>query len=241
MSDSVIHSEQAAQRGALGLPIYQVLSLLLSYPQRDLLELLPSLRTATAGPCEAMLQPLFQHLGTGDLIDLQECYVATFDRKSVHSLHLFEHIHGESRDRGQALVDLLQEYRSHGLAPSCSELPDYVPLFLEFLAQIPPSDAEALLDDAIHVLARLGNKLTESGSAYAGAFSVLRTLTTVEPQDLPAPPAGEMEETMVTFGPQACGNEPTLRRNATDDGSRPVRFYTSAGKPMVVPATRSQP
>lgn len=241
MSDSYIHSEQAPQRGVLGLPIYQVLSLLLSYPQQDLLEILPSLRAATVGPCEAMLRPLFEHLGAGDLIDLQESYVSTFDRRSVHSLHLFEHIHGESRDRGQAMVDLLQEYRSHGLDPNCAELPDYVPLFLEFLAQIPPQDAEALLDDAIHVLARLGNKLTESGSPYAEVFSVLRTLTRVEPQDLPAPPEGEMEEAMVTFGPQAYGTEPALRRNTMDDGSHPVQFYTSAGKPMAVPATRSQP
>ncbi|MCR2493331.1 nitrate reductase molybdenum cofactor assembly chaperone, partial [Salmonella enterica] len=82
---------------------------------------------------EETLQPLIGHLASQDLIALQETYVATFDRNRAHSLHLFEHVHGESRDRGQAMVDLLETYRQHGFEPVVSELPDHVPLFLEFL------------------------------------------------------------------------------------------------------------
>ncbi|HEX2529872.1 MAG TPA: nitrate reductase molybdenum cofactor assembly chaperone, partial [Burkholderiaceae bacterium] len=92
---------------------YQVLSALLLYPEPALLESLPELKEALADApaLRAPLQPLFDHLATNDLIALQECYVATFDRNPSHSLHLFEHIHGESRDRGQAMVDLVAEYR----------------------------------------------------------------------------------------------------------------------------------
>ena len=76
---------------------------------------------------------------------LQEQYVATFDRGRALSLHLFEHIHGESRDRGQAMVNLLEVYRKHGFELNARELPDYIPLFLEYLAQRPVEEALSLI------------------------------------------------------------------------------------------------
>src|SRR3546814_637451 len=109
-----------------------------------LLPLLGEIRAALQPDRLVVLEPLLGYLGEGDLIDLQENYVATFDRRAAHSLHLFEHIHGESRDRGQALIDLRQEYINHGLLPDTNELPDYIPLFLEFLGQIPQDEAQAL-------------------------------------------------------------------------------------------------
>src|SRR5690606_39570854 len=126
-----------------------------------------------------LLAPLTDYLKTHDLIALQENYVATFDRQPACSLHLFEHVHGESRDRGQAMVDLLQEYRRHGLEPGAAELPDHVPLFLEFLGVIEPAQAGALLDDAIHVLAAIGARLARDGSPYSTVFAVLRGMTDV--------------------------------------------------------------
>lgn len=189
-------------------PVYSVLSALLSYPEQDLLSALPELSALLPEDVRARLAPVFDHLrSTDDLIDLQEQYVATFDRRAAHSLHLFEHVHGESRDRGQAMVDLQNEYLKHGLAPSTSELPDYVPLFLEFLSQVPGAVADDLLGDAIHVLSRLGDKLAESGSPYACVIAQLRTMTDVEPEALPDPSEGALEETMITFGPQAEGLE----------------------------------
>jgi len=209
---------------APGVSVYSVLSALLVYPDADLLAALPELRAALDAPRRAQLAPVFELLdGADDLIALQEQYVATFDRRPAHSLHLFEHIHGESRDRGQAMVDLREEYLRHGLLLDTSELPDYVPLFLEFLGQIAPDDAAALLSDAIHVLARIGGKLAEDGSPYAAVFGVLRTLTDTVPRQLPEPPEGEMEETMVTFGPGADGTEPALR--ARGQAAQPVHFY----------------
>ena len=140
--DSVTTSRQA--------PVFSILSVLLGYPERDWLDALPELHATLPAEARARLAPLFDFLDRGeDLIDLQEQYVATFDRRAAHSLHLFEHVHGESRDRGQAMVDLRNEYLKHGLEPATTELPDYVPLFLEFLGQIPAEAAENLLGDAI--------------------------------------------------------------------------------------------
>ncbi len=207
--------------------VFSVLSILLGYPEQDWLDELADLSAALPAPVRARLAPLFTFLEqSGDPIDLQEQYVATFDRRAAHSLHLFEHVHGESRDRGQAMVDLQNEYLKYGLEPSTTELPDYVPLFLEFLGQIPAQAAADLLGDAIHVLARLGDKLAESDSPYACIFAQLREMTDVQPEALPDPPEGEMEETMVTFGPNADGTEPLIMGHAgTPAGTQPIVFH----------------
>ena len=139
---------------------YQALSALLCYPEQELLDALPEIRSALSTQ-PALLQavePLLTHLSGGDLIALQEAYVATFDRNPAHSLHLFEHIHGEDRARGQAMVDLMEEYKTHGFEMSSEELPDYVPLFLEFLSQCEPDVASPLLGDAVHVLHHVAGK-----------------------------------------------------------------------------------
>jgi len=88
---------------------FKLLSALLCYPEQTLLEALPEIRALAQqeGSLAKEVEPLLQYLESGSLIGLQENYVATFDRNQRHSLHLFEHIHGESRDRGQAMVDLI--------------------------------------------------------------------------------------------------------------------------------------
>jgi len=196
---------------------FKVLSLLLMYPESDWLAALPELDDALAddagfnGDARARLAPLFDLLRQSDLIALQENYVATFDRNPSHSLHLFEHIHGESRDRGSAMIDLLQEYWKHDFDASSAELPDYVPLFLEFLSLLPADEALALLGDAVHVLAALGRKLAANGSPYAAAFQVLEALSPVAAQELLEPPVRDMDEAMEQFGPSADGVEPLLK------------------------------
>ena len=101
------------------MQIYRILSALLSYPQPDLIAAIPEIEQALVADPEFLqpLQPLLTYLKTSNLIALQENYVGTFDRTHSLSLHLFEHIHGESRDRGQAMVDLIDEYRRHGFEP----------------------------------------------------------------------------------------------------------------------------
>jgi nitrate reductase molybdenum cofactor assembly chaperone NarJ/NarW len=159
------------------------------------------------------------------LIELQENYVATFDRNPAHSLHLFEHVHGESRDRGQAMVDLLDEYRRLGLEMATNELPDHVPLFLEVLGNIDPVEARALLDEAIHVLAALGDRLARDESPYAGVFTVLRSLTDVVPQAAETPPIRDMDEALELFGPGADGVEPLLAPSMPTPLAQPMHFH----------------
>ena len=196
---------------------FKVLSLLLCYPESEWLGALPEFEQALAAEAEfngnaaGRLAPLFALLRESKLIALQENYVATFDRNPSHSLHLFEHIHGESRDRGSAMIDLLQEYWKHDFDASAAELPDYVPLFLEFLSLLPAEEALALLGDAVHVLATVGRKLDANGSPYAAAFQVLEALSPVAAQSLAEPPVRDMDEAMEMFGPSMDGVEPLLK------------------------------
>jgi nitrate reductase delta subunit len=195
---------------------FKVISLLLCYPESDWLPALPELEEALAseadfnGDARTRIAPLFAQLRESELIALQENYVATFDRNPSHSLHLFEHIHGESRDRGSAMIDLLNEYWKHDFDASASELPDYVPLFLEFLSLLPTEEALALLGDAVHVLATIGRKLDANGSPYATAFQLLEALSPVEAQELAEPPVRDMDEAMEMFGPSMDGVEPLM-------------------------------
>lgn len=219
------------------MPLYPVLSALLAYPEPPFVDALPEIDAALAEWPQArgMLAPLVTLLRERPLIDLQENYVATFDRNPAHSLHLFEHVHGESRDRGQAMVDLIEEYRRDGFEPVGTELPDYVPLFLEFLGALSASGqaarAEQLLGDAIHVLAAVGERLARNESPYAAVFDVLRTLTDVAPQPRQEPPVRDMDEAMETFGPGADGVEPLLAPQAPTGGTQTVRFYARGSAP----------
>ncbi len=210
---------------------FQILSALLLYPEPALIENLPELEAALAATplMHAPLRPLLASLAADELIKLQERYVTTFDRTPSHSLHLFEHIHGESRDRGQAMVDLMEEYKKHGLEMSGEDLPDFVPLFLEFLSQLEDEEEAArLLSDAIHVLAHIGRKLAANGSPYAGIFDVLQQLSPVVAEELSEPPIRDMDEALETFGPGVDGVEPLLKTHA--GGPQPINFYPKGTK-----------
>ena len=107
----------------------------------------------------AALTRLIAEIAAGDLYDLQERYVPAVRPQRTLSLHLFEHVHGESRDRGQAMVDLKALYEAAGLEIAANELPDYVPLFLEFLSTRPLAEARELLGQPAHILAALAERL----------------------------------------------------------------------------------
>ncbi|MES2148430.1 MAG: nitrate reductase molybdenum cofactor assembly chaperone [Pseudomonadota bacterium] len=207
---------------------YQVLSNLLLYPEPELLAALPALSgmMAATPSLHAPLLPLLGYLAGTRLIDLQQNYVMTFDRNPAHSLHLFEHIHGESRDRGQAMVDLMEEYKRHGLEMQGDDLPDFVPLFLEFLSQQSAAEAARLLSDAVHVLAHIGRKLAANDSPYAGLFTVLEMLSPVAAEVLSEPPVRDMDEALETFGPGVDGVEPLLKTQP--GGAHPINFYPKA-------------
>lgn len=209
---------------------YRILSLLLQYPQAELLEALPALRAALddcPAPVARAVTPLLAEWADSTLLALQTRYVDLFDRQRSLSLHLFEHVYGESRDRGPAMVSLMEEYHRHGFFIVADELPDYLPLFLEFLGQLPADEAERLLGEAIHVIARIGERLAESGCLYAGVFAALRTLTATEPLPLAEPPVRDMDEAMETFGSGFDGVEPLLKPAGA---GQTIQFYPRAAR-----------
>jgi nitrate reductase delta subunit len=152
-------------------------------------------------------------------MDLQAAYVGLFDRVRTLSLHLFEHVHGESRDRGQAMVDLVKLYQRHGLDVTAKELPDYLPLFLEFLSIVPPAEARDLLGEAAHIFPAIGGRLARRESPYAAVFTALAELAggsvgtgpDVDEPDTESPEAIDRawEEAAVTFGTESTPENQT--------------------------------
>lgn len=160
----------------------RVIARLLAYPEEQLLGAVPEMRVTLRqegwlrGEALERLEHFMQELAAQPLLDLQERYVALFDRGRALSLHLFEHVHGESRDRGQAMADLLELYRAGGLALAARELPDYLPLMLEYASTRPREAAYELLEDAMGVIVLLGARLAERHSPYAVLFDALETM-----------------------------------------------------------------
>lgn len=147
----------------------KAISLLLHYPDQDLLDHLSELQAITDAETAMQpgrLTPLYQHLGQGDLYLFEENYVALFDRGRGTSLYLFEHVHGESRDRGQAMVDLLTMYGESGFDLPPGELPDYLPVFLEYLSLLDAAKAKQLLMEVTHLVRNIGENLAKRGSHY---------------------------------------------------------------------------
>lgn len=229
----------------------KILSLLLSYPTAELVEdsgaiaraarELPGLSVETR---QALLA-LLDELGRSDLMDSQERYVHLFDRTRSLSLHLFEHVHGESRDRGQAMVDLMGMYDEAGFMIAARELPDYLPLFLEFLSTRNAEVISDLLGSTAHILAALAERVAKREPLYAAPFAALvelsgavpepalldalRAVAPDDPDDLKALDA-IWEDEAVTFGGNAgeaaCG--PDRLRSQIRAARRPPEDVASA-------------
>jgi nitrate reductase delta subunit len=200
---------------------YKALGALLLYPSTELIAALPEIEAVLdeeglLGPEErAGVGALLGWLSAGDVYDLQEAYTALFDRARSLSLHLYEHVHGEARERGQAMVRLQTVYELHGFSHVNHELPDYLPLFCEFLSEIPERAARSLLGDAVTILEAVRGRLAKRESPYAAPFAALVSLASrkVDPalleaiskgldgdEDFDAIDAAWAEEP-VTFGP----------------------------------------
>ena len=168
---------------------FKILGLLMSYPKPEwvthLRECGPLLEQEGFLPKKQLraVRGFIGDLESADLYDLQEDYVSTFDRGRSHSLHLFEHIHGESRDRGQAMVNLADAYEEKGLFIDQAELPDYIPLFLEFLSLCPADEAITLLGEPIDIMATIAVRLQKRRSRYAVLFDALVALSRVKPSE----------------------------------------------------------
>lgn len=161
---------------------YRALGALLTYPTADLIAALPEIGAALTD--ERLLDPahlvaidgLLAHLSSGDLMDLQDDYVWLFDRTRSLSLHLYEHLYGEARERGQAMVRLQTLYKFHGFSHTSAELPDYLPLFAEFLSLMPDRTARTILSDAAATIEALHQRAAKKETPYAPVFAALVSL-----------------------------------------------------------------
>lgn len=165
---------------------FKILGLLLTYPSEELQVNMGELKAALieenvlpAKLAKSVIKFMDQ-LAKRNLLKAQEDYVALFDRGRGHSLYMFEHIHGESRERGPAMVDLIEHYKEKGMMMGGQELPDFLPLFLEYLSVCPTGEAQESLGEVVHIIAAIGAKLKKKDSGYSILFQVLEKLTNVK-------------------------------------------------------------
>lgn len=160
----------------------RALAALLGYPSAELKdnagEIRHVLRLEAVLPAAELvrLEPLLVKFETTELLDLQSAYSELFDRSRSLSLHLFEHVHGDSRERGQAMIDLGQQYVDSGFLLEGGELPDFVPVFLEYASCLPAPDAREMLGQPAHVFAALAERLDKRGTDYSAIFHCLVAL-----------------------------------------------------------------
>jgi nitrate reductase molybdenum cofactor assembly chaperone NarJ/NarW len=183
--------------------IFKAFSALLSYPSKEMRRALPEIAdviraTPLLAPRERNnLLDLIDELGSGDLLRAEERYVDLFDRGRALSLHLFEHLHGESRERGEAMIDLRRIYERAGFELSARELPDYLPVVLEYLSCRGLAEARAMLADCAHILTAIGRSLIARRSRYAAVLQALIVIAGEKPIDAAkVPPVQERIEAL---------------------------------------------
>lgn len=213
---------------------YKILSLLLSYPsdelQKFLLEVEKELRE------EALLQEdrideideFCKRFNQIDLTNWQEEYVQLFDYSRSVSLHIFEHIKGDSRDRGQAMVNLMEFYKETGMHLTAKELPDYIPAFLEFISTLSITKAAELLAETVNIMDRINEALNDSQNLYSSIFKAIISLSAKQPDkaitremiknEKPLDLDAEYEEEAVAFGGAApsCSSQASSGCNSTN-------------------------
>jgi nitrate reductase delta subunit len=173
----------------------RVLAALLGYPDARMRGYLSEMGGILRGEAAlsaarlAELDALLDTLASADPLETEAGYVELFDRGRATSLHLFEHVHGDSRDRGPAMIDLAQTYEKTGLYLAPGELPDYLPAVLEFVSTQPPREARAFLGEMAHIFSALFGALQERTSPYASVPGALLELAGEQAQ--PVKPAVE--------------------------------------------------
>ncbi len=167
------------------MQIYKLLSTLLDYPNQELVEHIPELGEFVTQNHEIdsaerdALQNFLTHLQSMSLTELQAEYVQTFDMTAEHSLHLTHHLFGDDKNRGPALIDLGELYKDYGVEVVTNELPDYLPLVLEFVAYLDDNEATVFLSDAKKVFAILTENLQKANSSYAALLSIIESRATL--------------------------------------------------------------
>ncbi|MBE1160720.1 nitrate reductase molybdenum cofactor assembly chaperone [Dyella sp. 7MK23] len=173
--------------------LLRALSALLAYPDAELRAALPDIEAAIRAAQDLKtasrdgLLALAREIARRDALDAEARFVDLFDRGRSTSLNLFEHVHGDGRDRGPAMLDLRQRYLDAGLEPSGNELPDHLPMLLEYLSCRDVAEVRETLGDCAHILRSIGNRLLHKRSRYAAVFGALLELARAEGLDPHAP------------------------------------------------------
>jgi nitrate reductase delta subunit len=178
----------------------RVLAALLSYPDADMRRHLPEMRTLLAR--EAALRParlaelhaLIDALVRAEPLETEAAYVQLFDRSRATSLHLFEHVHGDSRERVPAMIDLEKTYQASGLCLAPGELPDFLPAVLEFVSTQPSKEARELLGEMAHIFNAIFGALQQRQSPYASVLGALLELAGGQAQAVQLAPDDALDE-----------------------------------------------
>lgn len=204
---------------------YKILSLLLSYPGQEIQSFLSEAENElreeallSEDKLSGIAQFCKRNIDT-DLTEWQAEYVQLFDYSRSVSLHLFEHVKGDSKDRGQAMVDLMEFYNKNGMRLISRELPDYIPAFLEFLSTLSVAKAAEMLSETVNILDKINIVLGEKENFYSYLFQALISLSDLKPDkkissemiqnEKPLDLDAEYEEAPVTFG--GCQGEVPLK------------------------------
>ncbi|MBB5205000.1 nitrate reductase delta subunit [Inhella inkyongensis] len=207
----------------------RVLAHLLRYPDAELRQRLPALREAlhAEGALGAErrheLDALFAQLLRLDALQAEAQFVDLFDRGRRTALYLFEHVHGDSRDRGQAMVDLVQHYEAAGLLLDPGELPDHLPVVLEFASTQPAASARPFLAEFAHILKALFSALNERQSPYAAVLAAVLDLAGEPCEAVALPPEPTLDETWAE--PEAYGGCSSQGQS----GPQPIQIHRRRG------------
>jgi nitrate reductase delta subunit len=212
----------------------RVLAHLLRYPdaafRAHTAELHQALRTEAALPAArlAELDALLRHLGTQPALDVESEYVELFDRGRRTALHLFEHVHGDSRDRGPAMVDLIQTYEKSGLFLGPDELPDYLPVVLEFASTQPPQQAREFMGEIAHIVRVIFSALAGRQSPYASVLAAVLELAGEKAEAVAVAPEPALDESWAepeVFG--GCSTEGQAKPNQP----QPIQIVRKSSQP----------
>jgi nitrate reductase delta subunit len=212
----------------------RVLAALLAYPDAELRGHLPEMMVllakdeALSGSRRGELEALARWLADTEPLEAETAYVETFDRGRSTSLHLFEHVHGDSRERGPAMIDLAQTYERAGLYLELGELPDYLPVVLEFVSTQPPREAKAFLGEIAHLVNAIFGALIQRGSPYASVMGALLDRAGEPARAVEPSPEPTLDESWV---------EPPVFDGCSTQGQakhgdpQPIRIVRKAGSP----------
>lgn len=213
----------------------RVLAHLLRYPDTEFRahtsELQQALKAEAALPASrlAELDTLLRQLGSRPALDVESDYVELFDRGRRTALHLFEHVHGDSRDRGPAMIDLIQTYEKGGLYLGPAELPDHLSVVLEFASTQPPTQAREFLGEIAHIVRVIFSALLGRKSPYASVLAAVLELAGEKAEPVAVAPEPEIDESWAepaVFG--GCSTEGQAKPNQP----QPIQIVRKSPQPL---------